>query len=135
MSGVSIIIKVRLALKIEWCKARARKTRWEEEVALLLEEMRRVIVYRRWNAAWWRSDREEDPNTDATCQQGLRAFAAEQAYLHDREADNLESRWKGVRILGQELLDGLPVSQVVQVEIDEEEHPDDNEDDLDTAEM
>jgi hypothetical protein len=31
-----------IALRIEWCKARAREMCWSEAVALLMEEMRRV---------------------------------------------------------------------------------------------
>ncbi|KAL4259471.1 CxC2-like cysteine cluster KDZ transposase-associated domain-containing protein [Pleurotus pulmonarius] len=33
------------ALRIEWCKARARAQRWQEECMLLWEEMRRVIEF------------------------------------------------------------------------------------------
>ncbi|KAF9023539.1 hypothetical protein BDZ89DRAFT_955587, partial [Hymenopellis radicata] len=40
------------ALRIEWCKARARKLRWQEEVELLLEEMRRIIEFHRWKGSW-----------------------------------------------------------------------------------
>ncbi|KAF8902322.1 hypothetical protein CPB85DRAFT_1227206, partial [Mucidula mucida] len=79
-------------LKIEWCKAHARKMRWEEEVALVLEEMRRIIVYCRWNVDVWRMcGREQLAGLDATCQQGLSAFAAEQASIEDDRADDLES--------------------------------------------
>ncbi|KAG1723397.1 hypothetical protein EDB19DRAFT_1898082 [Suillus lakei] len=38
-------------LHVEWCKARAH--RWEEEVQLLWEEMRRVIAFLDWHAGWW----------------------------------------------------------------------------------
>ncbi|KAF8867429.1 hypothetical protein CPB85DRAFT_1449990, partial [Mucidula mucida] len=124
------------ALKIEWCKARARKMRWEEEVALLLEEMRRVIVYRRWNASLLRErGLEQHAGLDAEYQQGLRAFAAEQASTLDGEAQDLENHWKDIRTLGQELLDGLPVSHVIEVEVEaEEDGGNDNEDDVDIAE-
>lgn len=95
--------------------------RWEEEVALLLEEMRRVIVYRRWNADLWRKrGREQLAELDTIYQQGLSAFAAEQASIHDRVADDLESHWTGIRALGQELVNGLPVSRVLEVEVEEE---------------
>ncbi|KAJ3503382.1 hypothetical protein NLJ89_g8461 [Agrocybe chaxingu] len=33
------------ALRIEWCKARARAHRWQEECVLLAEEMRRVYLF------------------------------------------------------------------------------------------
>ncbi|KAF8903392.1 hypothetical protein CPB85DRAFT_1377090 [Mucidula mucida] len=89
------------ALKIKWCKARARKMRWQEEVTLLLEEMRRVIAYCRWNAELWRGrEREERAGIDAKSMQGLRAFAAEQANIQHRTADDLESHWMSICTLG-----------------------------------
>ncbi|KAJ7822085.1 hypothetical protein B0H14DRAFT_3471004 [Mycena olivaceomarginata] len=42
------------SIRVEWCRARARKTRWCEEVMLLQEEMRRVLRYLDWEAGWWR---------------------------------------------------------------------------------
>jgi hypothetical protein len=41
------------ALRIEWCKARARAQRWSEEVRLLLEEMRRILEFLNWRATFW----------------------------------------------------------------------------------
>ncbi len=110
---------------------------WEEDVTLVLEEMCRIIVYCRWNGDVWRMcGREQLAGLDATCQQGLFASAAEQASIEDDRADDLKSYWKGIRALGQKLLDGLPVSCVVEVEVDPEEEEDggDNNDDLDVAE-
>ncbi len=110
--------------------------RWQEEVTLLLEEMRRVIAYCRWNAELWRGrEREERAGIDAKSMQGLRAFAAEQANIQHRTADDLESHWMSICTLGQELLDGLPVSRVIEVEIDNgDDNGDDNEDDVDLVE-
>ncbi|KAJ7713592.1 hypothetical protein B0H14DRAFT_3523331 [Mycena olivaceomarginata] len=42
------------SIRVEWCRARARKTRWCEEVMLLREEMRRVLRYLDWEVGWWR---------------------------------------------------------------------------------
>ncbi|KAG6807043.1 hypothetical protein H0H92_009022, partial [Tricholoma furcatifolium] len=36
------------ALKVEWCRARARATRYAEEVVLLQEEMRRILQFLSW---------------------------------------------------------------------------------------
>jgi len=41
------------ALHIEWAKSRARAQRWHEEVLLLKEEMRRVLVYFEYKVSWW----------------------------------------------------------------------------------
>ncbi|KAG1814844.1 hypothetical protein EV424DRAFT_1473281 [Suillus variegatus] len=40
------------SLHVEWCKARARAHRWEEEVQLLCEEMRHVLSFFEWQARW-----------------------------------------------------------------------------------
>jgi hypothetical protein len=42
-------------MRVEWAKARARVMRWKEELLLVQEEMRRVLEYHKWKAAWWRT--------------------------------------------------------------------------------
>ncbi|KAJ7212323.1 hypothetical protein B0H12DRAFT_989926, partial [Mycena haematopus] len=41
------------ALRIEWTKARARCNRWSEEVSLLEEEYRRILVAFEYEAVRW----------------------------------------------------------------------------------
>ncbi|KII90795.1 hypothetical protein PLICRDRAFT_67573, partial [Plicaturopsis crispa FD-325 SS-3] len=41
------------ALRVEWAKSKARADRWEEEVHLLLEKMRRVLAFGSWQGEWW----------------------------------------------------------------------------------
>ena len=36
------------SMRVEWAKTKAWCTRWEEEVVLIEEEMRRVIVFLEW---------------------------------------------------------------------------------------
>ncbi|KAJ3513191.1 hypothetical protein NLJ89_g3086 [Agrocybe chaxingu] len=55
-----------LALRIEWCKARARAHRWQEECVLLAEEMRRVIAFFQWQCQWWKARMSSLPSTDDT---------------------------------------------------------------------
>jgi len=43
-----------LALRIEWCRARARVHHWQEECLLLAEEMRCILAYFVWRANWWK---------------------------------------------------------------------------------
>ncbi|KAJ6448514.1 hypothetical protein C8R47DRAFT_933397, partial [Mycena vitilis] len=70
------------SLRVEWSRAKARKTRWEEEVSLLREEMRRVLRYLDWQAAFWQKladvpiDRDD---VSAPTQSGKAAYAAKQA--------------------------------------------------------
>ncbi|KAJ6475018.1 hypothetical protein C8R47DRAFT_986520 [Mycena vitilis] len=70
------------ALRVEWSNAKARKTRWEEEVNLLREEMRRVLRYLSWAASWW-DERADVPvawdEIAAPTQHGKAAYAAKQA--------------------------------------------------------
>lgn len=47
------------ALRIEWCKARARAQRWQEECILLWEEMRRVVDFHQWQAGIWETRANE----------------------------------------------------------------------------
>ncbi|KAF8999723.1 hypothetical protein BDZ89DRAFT_969307, partial [Hymenopellis radicata] len=120
------------ALKIEWCKAQARKLRWEEEVHLLAEEMRRVIEFRRWKAGWWRSRASERPNVTDALKQGLVAFAESQAVREEHEALNCETRWQGLRDMAQAFIDGrTPSGNVeIEVELDDETMEGDMEDDI-----
>ncbi|KAJ7021338.1 hypothetical protein C8F04DRAFT_1195583 [Mycena alexandri] len=67
-----------VALRIEWSRAKARKTRWEEEVQLLREEMWRVIRYLVWEVETWgeravAADKRTDITEDA--RSGLRGYA------------------------------------------------------------
>lgn len=42
-------------LRMEWCKAQERARRYEEEVELVIEEMRRTLVTMEWDAREWES--------------------------------------------------------------------------------
>ncbi len=41
------------ALRVDWSRAKARKNRWDEEVDLLREEMRRELRYLLWEKTSW----------------------------------------------------------------------------------
>lgn len=72
-------------MRVEWARAKARKTRWEEEVNLLREEMRRVLRYLEWEGTTWdeRAVVVTEGAEEAT-QAGRRAYAKKQADLHQR---------------------------------------------------
>ncbi|KAJ7719391.1 hypothetical protein B0H16DRAFT_1739421 [Mycena metata] len=82
------------SVRIEWSKARARRDRWVEEVQLLREEMRRVMRFLQWKAAWWESRRysrgREIPQALVA---GLAAYAARQAALHRGIARRFRAGW------------------------------------------
>jgi hypothetical protein len=81
-------------LRVEWAKAIARADRWEEDVILILEEMRRVLVFLSiWKATWWldRSLARSDMNNEL--REGLSAYAAKQADIQMRLAASFADEW------------------------------------------
>ncbi|KAJ8494859.1 hypothetical protein ONZ45_g13096 [Pleurotus djamor] len=81
-------------LRTEWAKAWARARRWNEEVLLLKEEMRRTIITLRHQAAAWkgRVSCSHQPRFDYTS--GLKAYAFRQASLRHDLASKFETMWK-----------------------------------------
>ncbi|KAG2739550.1 hypothetical protein P692DRAFT_201664013, partial [Suillus brevipes Sb2] len=68
--------------------------RWAEEVELLDEEMRRVLQFLRWHAAWWHEKgRESTLNAAAAEHEGLVAYAYRQAQLRHNITDRFEKMW------------------------------------------
>ncbi|KAJ7712961.1 hypothetical protein DFH07DRAFT_974842 [Mycena maculata] len=81
------------SVRVEWCRARARKVRWEEEVLLVREEMRRVLRYLEWQVAFWMVRVDSRPDATAEVQAGVRAYALKQADLLRRIAGHFRARW------------------------------------------
>ncbi|KAJ7173281.1 hypothetical protein C8R46DRAFT_893480, partial [Mycena filopes] len=81
------------SIRVEWCRARARKIRWTEEVLLLREEMRRVLRTLAWEAGWWREQVGLRTDWSAEVAAGARAYALKQAAWHERLAGHLELKW------------------------------------------
>ena len=65
---------------MEWSKSQARKMRWEEEVEILQEEMRRMIVYYEWKQKWWLEENSQAMTIDDTIQHGITAYSQKQAH-------------------------------------------------------
>ncbi|KAI9056575.1 hypothetical protein FKP32DRAFT_1616036 [Trametes sanguinea] len=72
------------SIRVEWLKARARKMRWEEECALLPEEMRRVLATLKYEEEAWLKRRTARRSADSSLQEGLVAFAEKQARMRHR---------------------------------------------------
>ncbi|KAF7318154.1 CxC2 domain-containing protein [Mycena chlorophos] len=87
-----------VAVRVEWSKARARKTRWNEEVELTREEMKRVLRSLRWAEGEWqqRADRVRD-DVEAEVAEGLRAYALRQVAIHRRIAASFYADWEKTR--------------------------------------
>ncbi|KAJ7860607.1 hypothetical protein B0H14DRAFT_3084801 [Mycena olivaceomarginata] len=79
------------ALRVEWCKALARSSRYTEEVMLLREEMRCTIAYRQTAAMQWDALAvAELPGASAEVTEGRCAYAAEQAATERAHCTDLE---------------------------------------------
>ncbi|KAG6835885.1 hypothetical protein H0H93_013691 [Arthromyces matolae] len=85
------------ALRIEWCKARARAHRWREECSLLQEEMRRVIAFfTHKETSWLEQASNSHPHVSPTTAAGLKAYALRQAKLYARFRVACVDSWHGL---------------------------------------
>jgi hypothetical protein len=79
-------------LRVEWSKSQARKMRWEEEVEIIQEEMRRTIVYYEWKEQWWLKQNARQAS-DGSIQHGITAYSQKQAYYCKCLADGFAMAW------------------------------------------
>ncbi|KAH7918389.1 hypothetical protein BV22DRAFT_1024674 [Leucogyrophana mollusca] len=87
------------ALRIEWCKARARAARWSEEVELLFEEKRRILQFFNWQAEQWVDRAQKVFPGDAIMKEGLIAYALRQAALRRSLAAHFTHLWRDTQRL------------------------------------
>ena len=82
-------------LRVEWAKSQARKMRWEEEVQIIQEEMRRTIVYYEWKEQWWleQNSRSATITSDDTIQHGITAYSQKQAHYCKCMAESFAMAW------------------------------------------
>ncbi|KAG2739545.1 hypothetical protein P692DRAFT_20755538 [Suillus brevipes Sb2] len=81
------------SLRVEWCKARARAHRWEEEVQLLREEMRRIVAFLDWQAGWWDMQGLRRAFNSLQAGEGALAYAQRQANLRRQMVIHIKSIW------------------------------------------
>ncbi|KAG6847867.1 hypothetical protein H0H93_005344 [Arthromyces matolae] len=84
------------ALRIEWCRSRARSMRWTEEVELLQEEMRRIRQFLRWEEDRWMGRAHGKSPADITVREGLTSYALSQGTLRRKLRERFEETWKEV---------------------------------------
>ncbi|KAJ7034185.1 hypothetical protein C8F04DRAFT_1183471 [Mycena alexandri] len=121
------------ALQVEWCKVYVRMRRRHEDVVLVEEEMRRTIEYGYWALYEWLGRAAERANSGVLdeLQEGLMAYALEQADHENRMCGKLTTDWakireKGWAYLAKETMGGEHV--VVDI-MAEEDKDDDGEED------
>jgi hypothetical protein len=90
-----------IALRVEWAKAGARADRWEEDVVVVDEEMRRVLQFCNWKAEWWLNQVPLRTGLPIPLAEGLKAYAEEQADLERRIHLAWTAKWACARELAQ----------------------------------
>jgi hypothetical protein len=80
-------------MRVEWAKSKARMMRWKEELLLVQEEMRRVLEYQKWKAAWWRTRSALRTDNDGTILSGVSGYAHKQAAICERMAARCAHYW------------------------------------------
>ncbi|KAF7373905.1 hypothetical protein MSAN_00602900 [Mycena sanguinolenta] len=84
------------SLRVEWAKTRARAHRWTEEVDLLEEEMRRILVFLQWRADWWREQKDRRVVDEVEMKEGFAAYAERQAAIQEEMKARFTNDWKDV---------------------------------------
>ena len=82
-------------MRVEWAQCIARASRWEEEVVLLQEEMRRVVQFLDWKSKDWAS--KVDTRAGVVTPEvsfGLAAYARKQASVFCNLAVQFCQRWR-----------------------------------------
>ena len=101
------------AFRIEWCKARARRERWKEEILLLKEEMRRTLVFFKYRSEMWSARAcpsfVSSISKDPTIREGLGAYAHSQSHVFGALRDRFHSIWNGLEKAGNPDIEPTPV--------------------------
>jgi len=86
------------SMRVHWAKCQARAERYEEELALIIEEMGRTLLYFEWKKSWWLTLESKRANSSspppADVQRGLRAYAHRQASIYETLITSFASRWR-----------------------------------------
>ena len=81
-------------LRAEWTTSFARLERWTEEVELLQEEMRRVVMFLEWRSKDWLAKVDAHGDTPAPdVRSGLNAYAKKQAAVYHNLAVSFTKLW------------------------------------------
>ena len=89
-------IELHDSIRAEWCRLQERLARFEEEVGLTTEEMRRVLTFFEWKACWWESSaasRREQGSIDEQTKVGIEAYAYGQAEVYRQMITVFVSDW------------------------------------------
>ncbi|KAJ7178679.1 hypothetical protein C8R43DRAFT_1118051 [Mycena crocata] len=108
------------SIRVEWSRALARKLRWEEEVLLVQEEMRRVLRYLEWQGSWWQERLVARPDASPQVQAGVRAYSLKQSVIHQRIATHFRTTWeKPAKVVARRVMRGGPDAAMEGTDLDE----------------
>ncbi|KAF8196245.1 hypothetical protein K438DRAFT_1967959 [Mycena galopus ATCC 62051] len=119
------------ALRVEWCKALARSSHYNEGVRLLREEMHCMVAYREVVAREWDHLASVNlPGASTELMEGRRAYAIEHAIKERVRCADLQCRWRGIllkadmHLLGDA---GVAGEVTIEVELGDELDPEEEE--------
>jgi len=72
---------------------RAREAHWSEELLLLLEEMRRVLMFLTWQGTWWSGLASAHHFERPADSEGSRAYANRQSMLREAMVEKFRQCW------------------------------------------
>jgi hypothetical protein len=81
------------SVRVQWAKMTANAERWEEERALVPEEMRRTLASFEHEASFWDSQLQRGGNLSSPLSQALDAYAKRQAAIWRRRIDLFAHAW------------------------------------------
>jgi hypothetical protein len=80
-------------MRCEWAKSKACMDRWNEEIILVKEEMRRVVCFLGWKSDFWGQLSNAQKERDECLTSALAAYAAKQGYVNNTLASRCIADW------------------------------------------
>lgn len=129
-----MLIRAHIAVRIEYLRARSRALRFREQINMLIEEKRRVLVGLEVEAVVW-DRRELDGMTGGTTEgQGRAAYAAKQAAVRRDLAKSFAALWKKAPTAAagqeEELVKNVNTPLIIDSDESEESSDDESDDGL-----
>ncbi|KZT31986.1 hypothetical protein SISSUDRAFT_994515, partial [Sistotremastrum suecicum HHB10207 ss-3] len=84
-----------IAMRVDWVKAYSRKQRWDEERALVVEEMRRMLAFYKWKSDWWMQKLDQRHEAPESVRAGLDAYCHKQAQMWKTMGMQCARLWVG----------------------------------------
>jgi len=90
--------EVAVSIRAHWARCQARAERYEEEVLLTIEEMRRTLKFFKWKSHWWLTLQDLRANSsappDPQVLHGLRAYADRQSSIYSSLVTTYINHWQ-----------------------------------------